>query len=341
MDVEAPERDGCGIGIGSSNNVSPAPPADIKAGPATPAPASDNGGESSGEDAAPSPASAGKKNYASSSATSAKSNEGSDAADATAIKAALIANPKNSFPLHLTRMLESVETMRKEHIVHWGDDQKSFVIVDVDAFLSEVLPIFFKSRDNPKIRSFYRTLNRWGFRKGRKNANNPNANNPHDDVWSHPNFQRPTAVTALAEFLKNGWAIDFLNTAQLRKNRVVHKRRIASNPLYMDSCYPFGVRMKPQENELWQDIAKAAHKADPPTVWTMSSAAMRGVSRNTSNPLIVRLTQQANELRKEIPREEVAKTGRGYRSSDIKEDQEEELCQEQDSEGEEKHWLEV
>ena len=56
----------------------------------------------------------------------------------------LIFGDKTSFPLNLTRMLESVEAMGLAHIVRWTNDEKKFVIYDVDAFLNEVLPKFFK-----------------------------------------------------------------------------------------------------------------------------------------------------------------------------------------------------
>lgn len=56
----------------------------------------------------------------------------------------LIFGDKTSFPLNLTRMLESVEAMGLTHIIRWTNDGKKFVIYDVDAFLNEVLPKFFK-----------------------------------------------------------------------------------------------------------------------------------------------------------------------------------------------------
>ena len=55
-----------------------------------------------------------------------------------------IFNSKISFPLNLTYMLESVESIGKSHIIHWMANMKSFVIYDIDLFLSEVLPVFFK-----------------------------------------------------------------------------------------------------------------------------------------------------------------------------------------------------
>ena len=50
---------------------------------------------------------------------------------------------KNAFPLNLTRMLESIVPMGMAHIVSWTEDEKSFVIYDVDTFLVEILPKFF------------------------------------------------------------------------------------------------------------------------------------------------------------------------------------------------------
>ena len=52
-------------------------------------------------------------------------------------------NSKFSFPLKLTRMLESVEGLGLSHIIHWSDHDMSFIIEDVDLFLEEVLPKFY------------------------------------------------------------------------------------------------------------------------------------------------------------------------------------------------------
>ena len=51
---------------------------------------------------------------------------------------------KGSFPLNLTLMLESVETMNLGHIVSWSSTGTSFIIHDPTQFLSQVLPKFFK-----------------------------------------------------------------------------------------------------------------------------------------------------------------------------------------------------
>jgi len=55
----------------------------------------------------------------------------------------MIFKGKVAFPLMLAYMLESVEDIGKSHIIHWTQDDK-FVIKDVDAFLTEILPKFFK-----------------------------------------------------------------------------------------------------------------------------------------------------------------------------------------------------
>ena len=51
---------------------------------------------------------------------------------------------KGSFPLNLTLMLESAETMNLGHIVSWSSTGTSFIIHDPTQFLSQVLPKFFK-----------------------------------------------------------------------------------------------------------------------------------------------------------------------------------------------------
>ena len=59
-------------------------------------------------------------------------------------KTEAVFNSKLAFPLSLTHMLESVEGMGLAHIVHWGEHEKSFMICDIDLFVSDVLPKFFK-----------------------------------------------------------------------------------------------------------------------------------------------------------------------------------------------------
>ena len=53
-------------------------------------------------------------------------------------------NSKVAFPLSLTHMLESVEKLGMAHVVCWMDNETAFSIKDVDAFLADVLPKFFK-----------------------------------------------------------------------------------------------------------------------------------------------------------------------------------------------------
>lgn len=131
----------------------------------------------------------------------------------------IIFNSKIAFPLNLTRMLESVEREGWNHIVHWSKNEESFVICDIDSFLREVLPIFFKSSDKTKIRSFYRKLNRWGFSMSRKNAYNTNS------IWHHPEFNRAIAVQSLNQSFEIGKAVDFLNMNSISKESKGKRRR--------------------------------------------------------------------------------------------------------------------
>lgn len=155
-------------------------------------------------------------NAANNSTTPKAQDAASAAAVAAAGKAETVINSKISFPLNLTRMLESATAMGFDHIIHWSDDGLSFIICDIDSFLSQALPKFFKASENTKIRSFYRKLNRWGFSMSRKNANNPN------NIWHHPNFNRSSAVKALNQAVETGKASDFLNMSSVSRGK---KRR--------------------------------------------------------------------------------------------------------------------
>lgn len=155
-----------------------------------------------------------------SSSSSTKSNE-----EDAAAKAEAIFNSKIAFPLNLTRMLEAADGMGKLHIIHWSEDGLSFIVCNIDAFLADMLPKFFKSSENTKIRSFYRKLNRWGFSMSRKNANNPN------NVWHHPEFHRDSAKAALKLAMDTGKATDFLNMSSISRGK---KRRVTDGS--KDDC---------------------------------------------------------------------------------------------------------
>ncbi|KAL9178252.1 hypothetical protein ACHAXT_001796 [Thalassiosira profunda] len=92
-------------------------------------------------------------------------------------------------PIALTHMLESVEELGLAHVVRWSHSETSFVIMDEDAFLADVLPIFFGK--STQIQSFYRKLNRWGFSRSRSRSNSPII------LWFHPQYNRTSAVRAL------------------------------------------------------------------------------------------------------------------------------------------------
>jgi len=164
--------------------------------------------------------------------------EGSDCQESSYIKVAdftgtpaqhdAIFNSKISFPLNLTRMLETVKDKGLAHIVHWSDDNKSFIICDIDLFLTDVLPKFFKSSEKTKIRSFYRKLNRWGFSMARKNAYNPN------NIWHHSGFNRASAVKSLNQSLETGKAVDFLNMTAITRGK---KRRGGDNTKECEHSY--------------------------------------------------------------------------------------------------------
>ncbi|KAL7535852.1 hypothetical protein ACHAXR_007799 [Thalassiosira sp. AJA248-18] len=120
---------------------------------------------------------------------------------------------KGSFPLNLTLMLESVERLNLSHVVSWLPSGKSFVIHDPDQFLTLVLPKFFKSSKNTKIRSFYRKLNRWGFSILRNHHLAKQGVGTMKGVWNHPDFFRTRAVECLKVALETGDTGCFLNVS--------------------------------------------------------------------------------------------------------------------------------
>eukprot|EP00584_Thalassiosira_punctigera_P001529 CAMPEP_0172533634 /NCGR_PEP_ID=MMETSP1067-20121228/6265_1 /TAXON_ID=265564 ORGANISM="Thalassiosira punctigera, Strain Tpunct2005C2" /NCGR_SAMPLE_ID=MMETSP1067 /ASSEMBLY_ACC=CAM_ASM_000444 /LENGTH=766 /DNA_ID=CAMNT_0013318297 /DNA_START=134 /DNA_END=2434 /DNA_ORIENTATION=+ len=118
---------------------------------------------------------------------------------------------KGSFPLNLAVMLESVDSMNLSHIIGWLPSGQSFVIHDPDQFLTGVLPKFFKSSKNTKLRSFYRKLNRWGFSILRNHHLTKQGVGSMKGVWHHPEFFRKRALECLKIALETGDTSSFLS----------------------------------------------------------------------------------------------------------------------------------
>eukprot|EP00986_Skeletonema_menzelii_P006805 scaffold2584_cov141-Skeletonema_menzelii.AAC.3 len=130
-------------------------------------------------------------------------------------KQPMVFHGKGSFPLNLALMLESVEHPwpsdngsdggKMNHIVSWLPCGTGFVIHQPDLFLSEVLPRFFKSSQNTKLRSFYRKLNRWGFSVLRSShLDHEGTISSVKNAWKHPDFSRERAVECLVRAQKSG-----------------------------------------------------------------------------------------------------------------------------------------
>jgi hypothetical protein len=67
------------------------------------------------------------------------------------------------FPQRLFQMLETIKHSKCQfsNIVSWHPNGKGFVIHDPDAFVSQVMPVFFRAQS--KLSSFRRQLNNYGF----------------------------------------------------------------------------------------------------------------------------------------------------------------------------------
>lgn len=67
---------------------------------------------------------------------------------------------ENTFPRKVYRMLQDVETNGNHHIVSWINDGTAFQVHDPDAFVQEILPLYF---DQSLYESFRRQLNMYSF----------------------------------------------------------------------------------------------------------------------------------------------------------------------------------
>lgn len=92
---------------------------------------------------------------------------------------------KLHFPHRLFRMLEEIRQCRPylSHIVSWHDDcDTAFVINNLEAFLVEVMPVYFGSQS--KFASFQRQLNNYDFHRVQDWRNNGSM------IYWHKNFSR-------------------------------------------------------------------------------------------------------------------------------------------------------
>ncbi|KAG7363742.1 HSF-type DNA-binding protein [Nitzschia inconspicua] len=67
-----------------------------------------------------------------------------------------------SFPLKLHAMLEDAESKGFANIVSWQAGDKSFKVIDVNKFGSDIMPMYF---NQTKFKSFQRQLNIYGYRR--------------------------------------------------------------------------------------------------------------------------------------------------------------------------------
>jgi hypothetical protein len=66
------------------------------------------------------------------------------------------------FPWKLHELLNTAETSSYNNVVSWLPDQNSFKVYQVDRFVEEIMPLYFKQT---KYKSFQRQLNMWGFQR--------------------------------------------------------------------------------------------------------------------------------------------------------------------------------
>ncbi|KAL9184685.1 hypothetical protein ACHAXT_012655 [Thalassiosira profunda] len=85
----------------------------------------------------------------------------------------------NHFPHKMHDLLEYAAGSEHASAISWTPDCRAFAILDKDALVQHLLPLYFKQR---KYRSFTRQLNLWGFERATIRSG--------DEVWMHENFVR-------------------------------------------------------------------------------------------------------------------------------------------------------
>eukprot|EP00467_Chlorarachnion_reptans_P024106 CAMPEP_0114512650 /NCGR_PEP_ID=MMETSP0109-20121206/15100_1 /TAXON_ID=29199 /ORGANISM="Chlorarachnion reptans, Strain CCCM449" /LENGTH=326 /DNA_ID=CAMNT_0001692371 /DNA_START=65 /DNA_END=1045 /DNA_ORIENTATION=- len=87
---------------------------------------------------------------------------------------------ENEFPSLVGKTYDMVDDPRTDKIICWAEDGNGFIVRDPEAFCSQILPTYFRTK---RFRSFVRNLNMYGFRS-RKQA--------QQGVYRfrHPQFRR-------------------------------------------------------------------------------------------------------------------------------------------------------
>jgi len=94
---------------------------------------------------------------------------------------------KLPFSLKLFEMLEDVYESRQDDIVSWVDNGRGFKVHDMDRFVQEIIPSYFKQS---KYKSFQRQLYFYGFIR--------QAKGPLAGSYFHPNFRRDKKFLCLS-----------------------------------------------------------------------------------------------------------------------------------------------
>ncbi|XP_072013544.1 uncharacterized protein [Amphiura filiformis] len=100
-------------------------------------------------------------------------------------------------PQFLTKLWLLVDDSSTDHLIRWGQEGDSFLVIDQPCFAKEVLPQFFKHNN---MASFVRQLNMYGFRK-KTNIDQGALKSVREDVeFVHPHFKK--GQTAQLELIK-------------------------------------------------------------------------------------------------------------------------------------------
>ena len=164
---------------------------------------------------------------------------------------------KKPFPVILMRMVndESIN-----HVITFLPHGQSFVILDREKLMSDVLPVYFPGTTSKVFASFSRKLNRWGFKLDRGGAH------------FHPLFQRDSPENCREIHIKpkarkrnNGESVTTQDSTAVRTNENSSSVRVSPTPSVIS-------------------VTKCSHEEDPNTKSKNNEEGPKDLCRSDLHP---------------------------------------------------------
>lgn len=207
-------------------------------------------------------------------------------------------------PAFLTKLWKLVEDPNYDHLIHWSQNGKSFIISNQGQFAKELLPLYFKHNN---MASFIRQLNMYGFRK-LTNIENSGLRSERDDIeFYHVHFVKdqesslelikrkiktPLQVSAAKSIDENEVRHDDVGSILVDVKAIKGKQDTVDNIL---------VNMQKENEALWREIAilrrkyqKQQHIVEKLLQFLLSLVQQRGIGVKRKSPLMIGLNETSD-----------------------------------------------